>query len=142
MEPISKTTVRPLQTNPLVYYGSFCVYLFILLYTSVALVSVQVCSVAVLYARFPLILIQPRHSQQITQRFYEYYKTIIRFTEQSFGVCIVLLTYLLLPQTELVLSGDIEALSDSNKAILIANHQIYADCTIGSFRVLPLDFGL
>jgi 1-acyl-sn-glycerol-3-phosphate acyltransferase len=55
---------------------------------------------------------------------------------------VLLLTYLLLPQTELVLSGDIDALANSSKAILIANHQIYADCMMNLVRVLSVDSGL
>jgi 1-acyl-sn-glycerol-3-phosphate acyltransferase len=127
MEPISKTTVRNLHPNPLVYYVSLVVFAFIVVYTSIALIPVQLCSLLILAGQYPLILVQPKNAPQIKVWFYQRYKSVIRFTEQCFGVSVMLLTYLLLPNTELVLSGDYEELSNTDKTILIANHQIYAD---------------
>lgn len=128
----------PPKVSNLQFYGSIAVFASFNLYISLSLVFVQLFAYALLlisYLRGPPI--------------YSFFRKIIRNTQKSFGGMLVFLVFLLCP-TELVLSGDYEDLVEE-KAIIIANHQIYPDwvyCMIncryisGSLRVNLIVMGI
>ncbi|KAI9207000.1 acyltransferase-domain-containing protein [Polychytrium aggregatum] len=54
------------------------------------------------------------------------YREFIQILEKGFGSHVVILTYLLSP-ADLLLTGDLDALTPRTRSIIMANHQIYPD---------------
>ncbi|KAI8929652.1 acyltransferase-domain-containing protein [Entophlyctis helioformis] len=76
------------------------------------------CSLAINYIQFiglPLKLVSR-----------SYYRRWMRFTQRLFGSLMLIETYLFAP-LDIVLTGDHEALRDTDVTVIMANHQIYSD---------------
>ena len=127
MEAISRPAKPfPKPTN-FRYYGSAIVFYSILFYCSISLVLVQIMAQFIILAHFPLVAVNPKDKKKIKTWFYNQYRKVIIVTERSFGSMIIFLCSLLTPGTKLVLTGDFELLKETEKAILMSNHQIYPD---------------
>ena len=127
MDPISRPAKPYPKPSRLRYYGSLIVFYFFLFYCSTSLVLVQLMAQFIILAHYPLKFVFPKDKQKIKEWFYNQYRKVIIVTERSFGSMIIFLCSLLSPGTQLVLTGDHELLKETEKAILIANHQIYPD---------------
>jgi 1-acyl-sn-glycerol-3-phosphate acyltransferase len=128
MEPISRPPRQKPTSHPLIYYPAAIFFISSITFTCIALISLQVASVVILASQYPLLLFVPRNSHlKMRVWFYQQYKSVIRLTEKSFGLQLALVCWVLLPKQKLVLTGDYKSLDSVEKAILIANHQIYLD---------------
>jgi 1-acyl-sn-glycerol-3-phosphate acyltransferase len=73
------------------------------------------------------LILPSAQSHQVKVWFFQQYKTIIRFTEKSFGSLTIFLSYFLLDKTEIILTGQYTSLETIEKTIIFSNHQIYPD---------------
>jgi 1-acyl-sn-glycerol-3-phosphate acyltransferase len=121
--------VQP-QVNWPKYLAKMMTFIVIIMWTSIALVAMQICATSILVSQVPLWIVMPKHKDRIQIWFYEHFRLITRFTQRMFTVAVVVTCFFLIPDTTIHLSGDIVSMKEVKKAILIANHQIYADCTL------------
>ncbi|KAJ3063195.1 hypothetical protein HDU98_000963 [Podochytrium sp. JEL0797] len=56
-----------------------------------------------------------------------YYRKYMRQLEKGLGALTVMTAYLFMPGTSLVLSGDFDKMKQTDKMVVMANHQIYPD---------------
>ncbi|KAJ3098950.1 hypothetical protein HDU96_010881 [Phlyctochytrium bullatum] len=110
----SKAAQTPARASPkkepeFMFYFRMAVFLFVIAGTSFCIVMINIPSLLLLL-----------HSHAL-------YRSYVRLTEQIFGSVLVVTTGLLCPETKLVLSGDFDLVKPKNRAILMANHQIYPD---------------
>jgi 1-acyl-sn-glycerol-3-phosphate acyltransferase len=127
-QPISRFPAVQPQVNWPRYFAKLITFMVIIIWSSISLVAIQICATSILASQIPLWILMPKHKERIQIWFYEHFRLITRFTQRMFTVAVVVTCSFLIPDTTIHLSGDILSMKKVKKAILIANHQIYADC--------------
>jgi hypothetical protein len=127
--PCSRPPTRIPKPTAFSYYSSAVIFGGLFLWTCIPLVFIQCLAVPLLVAHYPMLWLNPMDRKRAGKWFYQQYKSVIRFTEKGFGVCLLCVSSLLIPKTKLILTGDWESLKGQQNVILIANHQIYPDWT-------------
>lgn len=123
MEPISRLPTKKLtRPSPLIYYSSIVVFVVAFVWIAISLVAVQILGTVLLLPQY----VGSNKNLSIACR--KQFKSVVRLTEKAFGAALVIVCWLLIPETKLVISGDYESMHKAQKAILISNHQIYPDC--------------
>jgi hypothetical protein len=137
IRPISQFPTKKIKVDPLLFFSKIGLFILIMLWSSLALLAIQLLSTMILTSQLPLWLI-PHSKEKIQRLFYQQFRTVIRFTQRIFTVAVLVLIQCLLPKTKIHLSGDFESMAENQKSILISNHQIYPDCNVSLTRDLSL----
>ena len=123
-KPISVLPTSPPECNPVVFYLKLVLYVMALMLVSVSIVTIQVSVTVVVGMSRLLPLVWP--DKTINGAAQRLYLSAIQWTERVFASFVVIANNILIP-ARLVITGDVEVMTQLRQYIVTANHQIYPD---------------
>lgn len=130
VESISVYPAAPPKTSKIIYYTRMALFGLTSVTVMLAVCMLMLPTLLVYSMRHPLLLVSHKtNHKRIESAFYTFYRHIVRFIEGIWGSFVIVLCFLLTPG-KIIITGDSSGMGETLRCVVMANHQIYPDCTL------------